>query len=238
MTVGTDWRFVNPPKDYTDEDLILVGKRTIAVRRVSQALKKGTLKRGNACQVCDSECKTVGHHYRGYDYPFDVWWVCRKCNTRLPHDGSIGLEAARLVIGHKLYRLKTKGWHNWQGWLYWQDWSQKQVGPCGICGVPVTLYVASLWDDILICPCCNPDSDDILGRVFVHKPKQWLRSGWKGRCKNCSYSIAKTKNTEGVWGYVLYCINHSSPQFTGLEAGIFAGVAKDGHCEHWNGLDE
>ena len=237
-TVGTDWRLINPVKDYTDEDFILEGKRTIAVRRVGQALRNGTLRRSDTCQVCGEKCKTVGHHYRGYDYPFDVWWICRKCNAKLPHDGSMSLEVARSVIGHNLYRLEAKSSDNWKRWLYWQDWSQKQTGACGICGSLISLHVASLWDDILICPYCNPGNDGGLGRVFVHKPKRWLNSGFRGRCENCSYSILKDGDTSNLWGYIFYCINRSSPKFSGFESGTFAGVRRGEHCEHWEGLND
>jgi len=42
-----------------------------------------------------------GHHWRGYDYPLDVWWVCGSCNLALAgkHDGSLPTpEAAKRYI--------------------------------------------------------------------------------------------------------------------------------------------
>jgi hypothetical protein len=48
------------------------------------------------CAVCDVKCRTWGHHWRGYEYPLDVWWVCSSCNRLLDcHDGSVSLEEAR-----------------------------------------------------------------------------------------------------------------------------------------------
>lgn len=90
------WREVNPPKRYTDDELLQKGKQSLAMRRVQQAIANGTLKRLNRCQICDHEEKTVAHHYAGYDKPFSVWWICRTCNANLKaHDDSLTLEQAR-----------------------------------------------------------------------------------------------------------------------------------------------
>lgn len=42
----------------------------------------------------------VAHHYRGYDHPYDVWFICMSCNRRLQHkhDGVMNLEQARVFV--------------------------------------------------------------------------------------------------------------------------------------------
>jgi hypothetical protein len=52
-----------------------------------------------ACQVCDKTDQLVKHHWHGYNYKLDVWWVCHSCNKKLKfHDGSMTLEQARQWI--------------------------------------------------------------------------------------------------------------------------------------------
>lgn len=64
----------------------------------------------NQCETCDRKMEAwpsrapvvlVGHHWRGYDFPLEVWWVCRRCNVRLRgrHDGSLTLDQARARLG-------------------------------------------------------------------------------------------------------------------------------------------
>jgi hypothetical protein len=63
-----------------------------------------------ACQMCGSQ-RTLrdrplcGHHWRGYEYPTDIWWVCDSCHTRMRvnrigHDGSVTLDDARAMLGY------------------------------------------------------------------------------------------------------------------------------------------
>jgi len=93
------WKEKNPPKDYTGEDLLKMGKQSLAMRRIGQAKRNGTVIQSPRCEVCDDECETVAHHWRGYDHPFDVWWVCRMCNANLPHhDGRWNIKQARAHI--------------------------------------------------------------------------------------------------------------------------------------------
>lgn len=42
----------------------------------------------------------VAHHWRGYEYPLDIWWICRSCNRKLQHkhDGSLSIEEARRYV--------------------------------------------------------------------------------------------------------------------------------------------
>ena len=42
----------------------------------------------------------AAHHWRGYEYHEDVWWICYSCNRKLHnvHDGSLDKDAARRFI--------------------------------------------------------------------------------------------------------------------------------------------
>jgi hypothetical protein len=61
------------------------------------------------CQLCGvhrprSGRALLGHHWKGYEFPADVWWLCDRCHTRLrfagvQHDGQTTLEKARELIG-------------------------------------------------------------------------------------------------------------------------------------------
>jgi len=47
----------------------------------------------------------IAHHWRGYDYPLDVWWVCPSCHKRLrdcgfEHDGGATLEQVKVRLGY------------------------------------------------------------------------------------------------------------------------------------------
>jgi DNA-directed RNA polymerase subunit M/transcription elongation factor TFIIS len=83
---------------YVEKKRTLRNKAQVnAMHKVSCAVLVGELIRPTTCQVCGApESKTVAHHWRGYDFPLDVWFVCPKCNNRLhAHDGSVSLEQAR-----------------------------------------------------------------------------------------------------------------------------------------------
>ena len=105
--------------DYTPEQLL-------AYRIVHRAKQKGLLIPPCECQTCDVSTSLCAHHWRGYQYPLDVWWVCRRCNTLIQsHDGTMSIEQERkriadinkvrprvirnLVTGRKVssYRKKT-----------------------------------------------------------------------------------------------------------------------------------
>lgn len=97
-------------------------KQNIAHMAVSKAIKSGEMTRLEVCQVCGRNPSTdkrwwhglydydplssgtrykmtIAHHWRGYDYPLDVWWVCYSCNRKLRvHDGSVSLQQAKEVI--------------------------------------------------------------------------------------------------------------------------------------------
>lgn len=74
-----------------------------AANAVLRAVAKGTLVRPERCELCDTTVKTYGHHWRGYDYPLDVWWVCSPCNKALRncHDGTIDKAASRELVTGK-----------------------------------------------------------------------------------------------------------------------------------------
>lgn len=100
-------------------------KRTPDIQgMVDKAIKQGILKRLDYCEVCGKTAREIvqenvnlqaqagwsqnsytsdtplsriihGHHWRGYDHPLDVWWVCVACNRALhdKHDGSLATPA-------------------------------------------------------------------------------------------------------------------------------------------------
>ncbi len=76
--------------------------RSEAHRLVNRSIKRGEIKRPSKCEICEAKQRIwhsfsndkviiVAHHWRGYDYPFDIWWVCISCNALLRgvHDGSL-----------------------------------------------------------------------------------------------------------------------------------------------------
>ena len=77
-----------------------------ARNEVQKAFRRGDLIRPESCQLCgDTPEKRkkpliVAHHWRGYEYPLDVWWICNSCNVtlRFCHDGTLQKEDARLLI--------------------------------------------------------------------------------------------------------------------------------------------
>lgn len=146
------WRKVNPPKRYTDEELIHEGLRAIAVRRVRQALENGTLARVDVCEVCGCEGKTVAHHWNGYNHPFDVWWICRKCNANLPHDRFFTLTEARSRIRNKCVKEWESLFDAYRQYYRWKE-------PCGVCGIWYPLWLMEDWGGVPICQHCCPDWD-------------------------------------------------------------------------------
>jgi len=65
---------------------------------VRYAVRVGNIVKPKECQICGHERTLVGHHWHGYNYLLDVWWVCHPCNHKLPaHDGSITLEQAKVI---------------------------------------------------------------------------------------------------------------------------------------------
>ncbi len=87
--------------------------------KVYEAVKVGKLVRPKVCELCGTDVdqpdllrealgltvyhRIVAHHWRGYDYPLDIWWICARCNRRLIglHDGSLTKAEAQFVIKHR-----------------------------------------------------------------------------------------------------------------------------------------
>lgn len=88
--------------------------------KVAKAIEEGKLVRPTQCELCgDSPLKKISgqhriiaHHWRGYDYPLDVWWICRVCNGILSkdHDGALTKAKARAKI------FKSHPWMKWGSW--------------------------------------------------------------------------------------------------------------------------
>ena len=146
-----NWRDINPPKEYDDEDLIYLGRASLASRRVNQAVKNGTMTRSEQCEVCGKKTKTHGHHWNGHENCFDVWWVCQRCNNALRsyHDGSLSIEDARkMVVGRYFKRIE-----------HYQKWRDRQIDECAACGVQDSIgNMVVLYDeyeeDFIMCHSC------------------------------------------------------------------------------------
>lgn len=135
------WKKRNPTKHYSEQEYIYIGMQAVAARRVNQAIKNGTLCRDTKCWVCYKEEKTEAHHYKGYEYPFDIWWICRSCNVNLKgyHDNSLSLEAARRIIISKKFKKPE----------HYYKWLSKQKTSCNSCAVPDYIgNMALIYDDI------------------------------------------------------------------------------------------
>ena len=121
-----DWKKTNPPKNYTDEEMLHKGRQTVAMRRVKQAKDNGTLIPPTECEICNKPCTPVAHHWKGYNYPFHLWWVCHSCNSNIPvHDGSWSIQDARQHIIHKKFELP----------LQYAFASQRGYRTCDVCGL-------------------------------------------------------------------------------------------------------
>src|SRR3972149_764640 len=84
-----------------------------AIKILNESVRTGALLRPGTCDLCgassDDGANIYGHHWRGYDYPIDVWWVCSRCNNLLRdrHDSSLTQEQARdFVAGGRFALLK------------------------------------------------------------------------------------------------------------------------------------
>jgi hypothetical protein len=99
-------------------------KTKSAHKAVFDAVKRGILHRPEVCELCGCNIaqygelrrsfglnvnpKLHGHHWRGYEYPLDVWWVCPTCNHALTgrHDGSLSKDQALQMV--KPFDLEEK----------------------------------------------------------------------------------------------------------------------------------
>ncbi len=78
-------------------------KQKRAANRVREAHLNGELAYPERCELCDKKAKRIiTHHWRGHDYPLDVWFVCDACNFKLHgperHNGSITKDLARALV--------------------------------------------------------------------------------------------------------------------------------------------
>lgn len=96
---------------------VFLGKETMkpsqAHQAVSAFVKRGALTPLDTCQTCGTAGRTVAHHWRGYAYPLDVWWVCLRCNRKLwrTHDGAFSLQMARNYVAMPIAPLPgSEGW--------------------------------------------------------------------------------------------------------------------------------
>lgn len=74
---------------------------------VYKAKRRGILTPPKSCELCGNATqRIVAHHWRGYRYVLDVWWLCRTCNAcLLIHDGSLTkAQAYEYVIQRKAHR--------------------------------------------------------------------------------------------------------------------------------------
>lgn len=94
---------------------------------VKQAIADKTLAIPKRCELCgdvkeDAWTKTlfshllpnrrpfiVPHHWKGYDFPLDVWFVCYSCNALLRgyHSGSVSKEQIRKIFTHYVPSAKA-----------------------------------------------------------------------------------------------------------------------------------
>lgn len=84
--------------------------RSRAIRIVGEAIRCGELERPDKCELCDRKpgnkvngiSKIVAHHWKGYDHPLSVWFICHTCNMRLRgeeyHNGSVSKDEAKKIV--------------------------------------------------------------------------------------------------------------------------------------------
>ena len=148
---------------YTQDELINKGKQSLASSRVNLAIKNGRLTRKDRCEVCGQKGKTLAHHYRGYDYPYDVWFVCSKCNCRLPHNKEMTIdEAFKFVV--KKWTQSGLSYFRYMGRFGIWEFTKYKGGfpPC------------SPEENHIICKICNTDIQDNDELVFcnLHQTKE------------------------------------------------------------------
>lgn len=52
---------------------------------LSYAVKMGRIIKPEKCEACNQVVKVEGHHENGYENPYDVKWICRKCHEDTHH---------------------------------------------------------------------------------------------------------------------------------------------------------
>lgn len=64
------------------------GPQRAAYSSVQKALRQGVLIRPANCSSCRKECKPEAHHFKGYDFPLDVQWLCKDCHIAVTNSGN------------------------------------------------------------------------------------------------------------------------------------------------------
>lgn len=59
-------------------------QKNAARRMVQSYVKKGKIEKPEKCEVCQREARICAHHYRGYDHPLAIIWLCASCH-RVAH---------------------------------------------------------------------------------------------------------------------------------------------------------
>lgn len=60
-----------------------------AWRMVNAAVKKGTLAKPGRCEGCERAAHLHAHHYKGYDHPMEVVWLCVPCHHAAHERGPV-----------------------------------------------------------------------------------------------------------------------------------------------------
>jgi hypothetical protein len=95
-------RLVNGRFDSSTAEIQKLGQKT------TQRLVTGFVKPAE-CELCGTtrdDCphlELFAHHWRGYEHPEDIWWICRQCNgaLRFRHDGSYAKSEAQEFVKAK-----------------------------------------------------------------------------------------------------------------------------------------
>jgi len=70
------------PRTIREEEVIQYKKRVHVRTFFQNAVRRGEIKKPNACQLCDSVTELDAHHV-DYGRPLDVIWVCHSCHGRV-----------------------------------------------------------------------------------------------------------------------------------------------------------
>jgi hypothetical protein len=110
-------RIANPEKakalsrKYREKNDKKLAPQIAAKNAVQKAIRSGILVRPSQCSLCKKEppkssrgwSVIQGHHYKGYDHPLDIQWLCPPC-----HKDVEGYVKHRLTIA-ELSALRGKG---------------------------------------------------------------------------------------------------------------------------------
>jgi len=65
------------PRRYIPQDPVEAKARAL----LNRAIQSGKVVRPDRCQQCGKKGRIHGHHWHGYDDPFDVIWLCPSCHA-------------------------------------------------------------------------------------------------------------------------------------------------------------